>query len=171
MLIWRSLSFDLLWGRKHIEVSNNHHSSIIKISRKTWDHWKARNTALVWFACGIKAETIWGKPPGLLPCPLLTIILIIVFDPYLILVLVHCPGLLKLLEFTFFARSWDHSGKATQETSGSGLSAKKLKHPFRGWKFHQFLASPSGERGRLWDRDQWAMATNLIKVALYWKPP
>ena len=171
MLIWRSLFFDLLWGRKHIEVSNNHHSSIIKISRKTWDHWKARNTALVWFACGIKAETIWGKHPGLLPCPLLTIILIIVFDPYLILVLVHCPGLLKLLEFTFFARSWDHSGKATQETFRYWGSSPKLQHPVRILKFHHFLASTSGKRGRTWDSDQSAKATNSVYMAIYWKPP
>ena len=175
MLIWRSLSFYLLWGRKHTEMSNNDYSSIIKISRMTWDHWEATSgpqetQPLCGLARGIKAETIWVKPPGLLPCPLLTIILIFVFDPYFILVLVHCPGLLKLLEFTFFARSWDYSGKATQEILGSGLSAKKLKHPFRGWKFHHFLASPSGERGRLWDRDQSAMATNSVKVAIYWKP-
>ena len=147
------------------------------LSREEWI------TALCGLAPWTKVDAMLVKSPGPSPCPLLAIILVFIcvsslvlcwllfYDPYLILVLVHGPGILKLLELTFFDRPWDHSGKATQETSGSGLSAKKLKHPFRGWKFHQFLASPSGERGRLWDRDQWAMATNLIKVVLYWKPP
>ena len=65
-----------------------------------------------------KAESLFGKFPGLFPCPLLTIIycpyllpplftgdyyFICIFHPYL----VHVPGFLKLLEFTFFHRCGD----------------------------------------------------------------
>ena len=149
---------------------------LLKISRKTWDHWadqlqEHKNTALVWFVSWDLGWENMSKDSRPFHLPSFDYYFIVhIFDLYLILVLVHGPGILKLLGLTFFDRSWDHSGKATQEILGSGLSAKKLKHPFRGWKFHHFLASPSGERGRLWDRDQSAMATNSVKVAIYWKP-
>ena len=68
-----------------------------------------------------KADIILAKSPGLFPCPLLTIILLSMFDRFLI----HGPKLMKMLEFLSFIVAELFKGMGFDEIKGLAQTMSK----------------------------------------------
>lgn len=105
----------------------------IKISRKTWDHWEAttgpqETQPLCGLARGIKPETIWVKPLAFFHALFWLLFLIFVFDPYFILVLVHCLASWNSWNLLSLLGPWDHSRESNLEIFRYG-GRSSLKTP------------------------------------------
>ena len=113
-----------------------------------------------------KTETLLGKFPGPFPCPLLTIVyypclfpplpsvdyyFICIFDPYL----VHVPGFLKLLEFTFVHRCGNKPQEGTWEAFSNRCGCKY--HRRCGYRCELSATLGRGEGTEIENRHQWPM--------------
>ena len=125
----------------------------------------------VWLPSGTKADTVLVKSPGPFPCPLLTIILLYIFvsclvhcwlffySPYLILALVHGPGLLKLSEFTVFHRCGDKPWKGTWEAFSHRCGYKH--HRRCGYRCELSATLGRGEGTEIENSHQWTMIQSI----------
>ena len=125
----------------------------------------------MWLPSGTKADTVLVKSPGPFPCLLLTIILLYIFvsclvhcwlffySPYLILALVHGPGLLKLSEFTVFHRSGDKPWKETWEAFSNRFDFSF--HGCRGYRFELLAPLGRGEGTKIENSHHWPMIQSI----------
>ena len=77
----------------------------------------------MWLACGTKAGTILANSPGFFLCPLLTIVLLSIFE----IVLVHCATFLKILKSLSFTGTKIIGNGASVLTGLAEIINKALK--------------------------------------------
>ena len=146
---WINLKKFIL-ARKHIEGSNNDYTSIIKISRKTWDHWadqlqECKNTALVWFVSwdlGWENMSKVSRPFHLSSFDYYFIIHI--FDPYLIFVLFMVQASWNSWNLLSLVDHETTQGKQPRKLQVLGCLPKNSNTRLEVGNFTTFLPAPRG---------------------------
>ena len=122
----KTFSTYLLWPSKNISHWKRFIPILLRVMKRcrATEEGSFRESKIhspVWLACGTKAGTILANSPGFFLCPLLTIVLLSIFE----IVLVHCATFLKILKSLSFIGT-KIVGKESSITQGLAETINKV---------------------------------------------